>query len=168
MNILIQQYLASTTAAAANVAPATLQNWLKRKLIVGHRDEIEGGGVQGKHRHFSFNAMMQIAVANALLDASGGMEIKAALDAAMVFAHSGDEKRLPGHPYHYKDGDTFLATYGGRTAILTKVDDDFVSQILEHLAQPPGFVVVNVSKVFQRVCAVLDVHPYDVLDAAYA
>ncbi len=181
MEIWTNTYSAHEVAAATNVAPATLQNWLKRGVIVGHRDNIEGGGIQGNRRRFSFYAVMQIAIASALIEASGGMDIKAAFEAAMIFAHSGhgggagyageeknEPERCPAHPYHFSLGKTLLATVGGNTTVVLNdpIGDTF-GMIGHKLRRAIGFTVIDASAVFDRVCGALGEHPNVVMDAAY-
>jgi hypothetical protein len=184
MEIWTNTYSAHDVAAAANVPPATLQNWIKRSVIVGHREsDIEGGGVQGKTRRFSFYAVMQISIAAELIKASGGMDLKEAFAAAMQFAHSGDggagsvgdgalsnddSTRAPGHPYHFPYGKTLLATVNGNTAIV--LDDaagNTFGKISNKLRRPNGFTVIDAGAVFDRVCEALGYHPNVVMDKAY-
>lgn len=179
MEIWTNTYSAHDVAAATGVAPATLQNWLKRGVIVGHSNKIEGGGVQGKHRRFSFHAVMQIGIAAALIEASGGMDIKAAFHAAMHFAHSGhgggaagnnddEPNRHPAHPYHFRHGKTLLATVGGNTTVvLDDPEGNTFGVITRNLRRAIGFTVIDAGAVFDRICAVLGEHPNLVLDAAY-
>lgn len=186
MEISTNTYSAHDVAAAAQVSPATLQNWLKRGVIVGHgNDAIEGGGIQGKHRRFSFFALMQISVAAALIEASGGMQIKQAFYAAMTFAHSGhvasgwtgddgisdddEPSRHASYPYHFRHGKTLLATVGGKTAILLENGSgDTFGNIRAALQRATGFTIIDAGEVFDRVCAALGEHPNTVLDAAYS
>lgn len=183
MDILTNTYSAHDVAAAANVTPMTLQNWLRRGVVVGHgEDDIEGGGGRGRHRRFSFYAVMQISIAAALLEVNGGMEIKQAFYAAMKFAHAGhttggfvgvvakdgEATRDPGHPFHFRYGKTLLATGGGKTAIvLHDGKGDAFDKIMAKLRPAKGFIVIDAGDVFDRVCSALGEHPNVVLDAAY-
>ena len=184
MEIDQNTYSAHDVAAAANVSPATLQNWLKRRVVVGHREaDIEGGGVKGKHRRFSFFALMQISIAKALIDA-GVTDLKQAFDAAMIFAHSGDgagewveddglregveDVRHPGYPFHFSMGDTLLATAGGKTCVvLDKPGTSLFTTVKSNLQIANGFTVIDAGVVFDRVCMALGSHPNIVLDDAY-
>lgn len=187
MDIWNTTYSARDVAAAADIAPATLQNWLKRDLIVGHRgDDIEGGGVQGKSRRFSFFAVMQISIAAALIKASGGMDIKQAFEAARSFAHSNDGgvsgewvnddaisedllTRHPGMPFYTAHGDTLFACAEGKTTVvLHRPGEDALAQIRTNLRGAQGFTLIDAGSVFDRVCAADGLNPMDVLDAAYA
>lgn len=185
MEIWTKNYSAHDVARVTGVAPATLQNWLKRGVVVGYDSEdIEGGGVQGKHRRFSFHAVMQIGMASALIKAGGGMDIKAAFNAAMHFAHigegpsgyvgsgsftdDGERRRDPGFPYHYSYGRTLLATANGNTAIvLNKASEDSFWAIYRKLQRAEGFTVVDAGAIFDRICSGFGVHPNEILDAAY-
>jgi hypothetical protein len=176
MSILNETFSTHQVAVAANVAPGTLQNWLKRGVIVGHRDEdIEGGGIQGNHRKFSFFAVMQIAVAKALIDA-GVTDLKKAFDAAVGFAHIGggpignvEPGRIPALPFHFKHGETLLVVSERRKSVILhrpNVDDFHV--IRHRLQSPASWVTVDAGEVFRRVCAALGKHPSAVMDAEYA
>lgn len=189
MQIWTNSYSAHDVAAAANITPVTLQNWIKRGVIVEHPEtKIEGGGIQGKQRRFSFPSMMQIAIAAAVIKASGGMELKEAFEAATNFAifghfaegelgyvysngfvsEDGDIPRDPGHPFHFRHGKTLLATSGGRTAIVVdRGYGDTFTKISGMLYGAGGFTVIDASAIFDHVCSALGEHPHTVLDAAY-
>jgi hypothetical protein len=180
MEIWTKTYSTHEVAAATDVSPATLQNWLKRGVVVGHNDAIEGGGIQGSRRRFSFYAIMQIGIASALIKASGGMDLKMAFQAAMHFAHTGDggagytvdnarePERSPGHPYHFSLGRTLLATVGeNTTVVLNDPAGDMFGTIRNRLGWANGFTLIDAGDVFDRVCSALGEHPNEVMDAVY-
>ena len=184
MDIRERQFSAADVQKAAQVAPATLQNWLKRGVVVGQRaEDIGGGGVQGSHRRFSFYAVMQISIAQALLNV-GMSDLKAAFKAAMHFAHSGyaptgyagrdrseDEYREVGMPFHFASGRTLLATNGGHTTVLLEAaGQDILAVIRRRILLPngsDGFVLLDAGAVFDRVCGSLGEHPNVVMDQSY-
>lgn len=189
MEIWTKTYSTQEVAGAADIAYATLQNWINRRAISLHPvTKFEGGGVQGKQRHFSFHAVVQIAIAAAIIKASGGMELKEAFEAATNFAalghgvegkfghfvedqavrEDGDFPRDPGHPFHFRHGKTLLATTNGRTAILLdRGHGDTFKKISFMLRGAVGFTVIDAGAVFDRVCSALGEEPKTVLDEAY-
>lgn len=161
-------------AELTGLNPETLQTYIRRGLLVGMRD-AEGGGAQGKHRRFSWYALMQVALGAELIRAN--VAAKSAFDAAVKFAHvsSGvavweveeedpNDYRAPGFPY--RRGDTYLIAYGEKGRVVRSYDGsinpDFPSR-----AVPTVYHVVNATKVFERICGALGVHPYKELDDIY-
>lgn len=184
-NIAFRQFTAGEVVESAGITMSTLQNWIKREVIVGHGDDdIEGGGSQGRHRRFSFHALMQISIGAALIRASGGGDLRQAFNAAMIFAHSGegpsgwvnakdeiesgDPNRDPGMPYHWSHGRTLMGCAGDNTTIvLLRPKQDSFFEIRQNLRRAEGFVVLDASAVFERVCAHIGLDYREVLDAAY-
>lgn len=176
MNIFLEKFSTGQVIAATGVPNATLQSWLKRGIIVGHRN-IEGGGSPGVHRRFSFCNLMEIALAKALIDA-GLSDLNFAFGAARHFAHAGTGRseftpeRDPGLPFEStadRPGTTMLAACQDRHYLaFCGADTDAISDIRSGLGGPIGFVVVDVSELFDRVMASLHYHPEEVLEAAYA
>lgn len=172
-----KQFLAGEVAKAAGIAPATLQNWVKRGVIIGHRtgmSEIEGGGSQGRHRRFSWHNIMEIATAAALIKV-GVSDLTCAFSAAAVFAHSGHGdsstglRRDPGTPYDLEHGRTLMFVAGDRSKIIQyQPGQDCLATGRSLLGSPEGFVVIDLLDVFDRVCVSLGLHPNKVLDLAYS
>ncbi|KZX95340.1 MULTISPECIES: hypothetical protein [unclassified Sulfitobacter] len=172
-NTLSGVFSASEVSNLTGARPESIQNWVKRKLIVGHR-KIEGGGSQGKHRRFTFFNVMEIAMAQTLMDMHMGA--KEAFTAAAQFAHSsggGDDfglpKRDPALPFHHHYGDTIFGVAGERTfeeLWESGSTRDTYGKLRQHLGSE-HFLTVNASEVFNTVCARMQYHPFEVLDAAY-
>lgn len=177
MDVLTSEYSAADVVRAAKVSGETLQNWLKRGVIVGHRDgrsEITGGGGQGRHRRFSFFSVMEIASARALVS-SCGVDLHQAIVAAADFAHSGhgpfDDKpgRLPGFPFPPALGQTYLVCGGGGSdVILDRRDGQVLDLVRVVLRNPAAFVMLDATALFDQVVAALGHHPQAALDTAYA
>ncbi|MCF3595478.1 helix-turn-helix domain-containing protein [Rhodobacteraceae bacterium LMO-12] len=166
-------FSASELSELTGAKPDSIQNWLKRDLIIGHK-KITGGGGQGKHRRFTFHNMIEVAMAQTLINLHMGS--KEAFAASANFAHAGGggttfnmPKRDPGLPFHFNHGETIFGVAGGWTfEELWKPGSsrDTYGNLRQHL-HADHFLTVNASEVFNLVCARMDVHPYKVLDAAY-
>lgn len=166
-------FSASEAASASGVSVESIQTWLKRKLIVGHRN-IEGGGSQGRHRRFTFNNVMEIAVAKAIIDM--GVSTKQAFTASNSFAHTGGggevfslPDRQPSLPFHHNHGDTIMGIAGLRSfEELYKSGEDYDTfGRLRHHLQSEHFLALNVSEIFGHVCVRMNLHSRKVLDAVY-
>lgn len=170
---IYRPFTASELSALTNARPESIQTWLKRKLIVGHK-KIEGGGSQGKHRRFSFNSVMEIAVAQKLIEMN--MSTKEAFKAAADFAHASSggkvfdlPERDPGIPFHHNHGDTIFGVAGARTfEELYKPGENYdtFGKLRRHLGSE-HFIALNASEIFNTICARLGSHPYEVLDTVY-
>lgn len=172
-------FAAADVTRATGVDPGVLQNWLKRPVIVGGADRIEGGGSPGKHRRFTLQVVMQIALAKELIDVSSGMELKTAFGSAMQFAHFGETevgwvygdkdespKRSPGLPFHYAHGDTLLLVRGqSAEVVLIRKGEDERLACLEVMGD--SYVRIDAGAVFRRVCGHLGLDPFKLQDAAY-
>lgn len=181
MNIFHRQFSTGQVVAATGVSNASIQSWLKRDLVIGHKSAasvegagaapIEGGGSPGAHRRFSFYNVMEIATAKALLDAGLG-SVSDAFKAGTRFAHISTgqipgigPERLPGLPF---PGACFtvLCVRGGNAVIdRWTPQSDFYANVRNRLGK--GFVVLEVNPIFEKVTNELG-HDYrDVLELAY-
>ncbi|MFP3384433.1 hypothetical protein [Tritonibacter sp. SIMBA_163] len=170
---LSAKYTLSYVSQFTEIPAATLQNWLKRNVVVGHRSDA-GGGSQGRHRLFSFFSIMQFAITKELLDAGMGSASEAAKH-AIEFAHSSEgegvdglPERNPSFPFHYSHGDTLFAVGPEDTAVELWTYDgnrDTYGKLRSRVGK--GFVVIDASDVFNRVCARMNLHPIEVLDQIY-
>lgn len=178
MNTLIDNTLNATFSASelSNLTDAradSIQNWIKRKLIIGHRD-IQGGGSQGRHRRFTFFNVMEVAIAQKMIDMHMGA--KEAFAASASFAHVGGggdvfdlPERFPGLPFHHNHGETVFGIAGERTFEELWTHDksrDTYGNLRTYL-RSDHFITVNASEAFNTVCARLRYHPFEVLDSAY-
>lgn len=153
----------------------TLQTYIRRNLLVAMGDRLEGGGVQGKHRRFSWYGLMQVALGAELIRAN--VSAKTAFDAAMHFAHVGDgvgawegeetdpnDERHPGFPY--LRGDTYLIAYADKGRVVRSYDGS-VKPNFPANDTPTVYHVVNATKVFERICGRIGVQPYAELEQVY-
>lgn len=169
-NVLAETYASGQVAEAADITMSTLQNWLKRGVIIGHRD-IGGGGARGRHRRFTFFNVMEVATAAALTKL-GVADLPLAFNAAATFAHSG-EGELPGRPARlpsapYRASRTLLAFAGTRVEVMPYVlGEDVLAVIRADLGRPEGVILLDLNDLFDRVCARLSMHPEAVMDQVY-
>ncbi|PJE33930.1 hypothetical protein CVM52_24925 [Pseudooceanicola lipolyticus] len=157
-------------AFATGVEAKSVQNWSTRELIVGHG----GGGQRGCHRQFDWQNLMEVACAATLMD-SGLSAPADAFRAARHLAHAGagttpncQATRHPGFPYHFELGKTYLHVSGDRGCVMLHTSDTRPSEIETKLGRPVGYISLNVSAVFELVCARLGLHPNTVLDQVYS
>lgn len=157
-----QTFGAGEITRFADVTNDNLQNWLKRKVIMGQHDITGGGGI-GQRRKFTFNNLMEIAVAAELM-ACAGLNVSDAFRASKMFSHTGHgptgfvgeaaqgAERRPGMPYHHDHGTTLLCVWNeGQRVILTDNGLLNINTVLPHGSIATGFVVLDVSEVFARV-----------------
>lgn len=174
MSIFQAKFRIDQLTQAASVTSAQVQNWSRRGLIVGH-DKIEGGGAQGRPRHFSFFNLMEIAAAKALIDAGMG-DLNSVFRAAHHFAHTGQgelpntPERKPGCPYDVPGSFTLLAAGPNWSeTVLLKANDTALKLYTDLMHDSPtnGCIVVNISKVFERAMIATGHDPVEVMKAAY-
>lgn len=182
--LFAREFTAAEICTAAGILPETLQNWIKRDIIVGEHASITGGGARGTRRTYDFNALMQIAVTKVIANAGFG-DLKIAALAGAKFAHMGRgvtgfagkeptlavlaQVRNPGLPHHYAFGDTMIYVAGDdhRIKLLKKGDQIPVAELQHDLGQP-GFFMMNATDLFIQVGSKMGFKPYEVLDQAYA
>lgn len=173
MSILQEQFKAADIVLAADVKPSKLQLWIHRRVIVGG-DKIQGGRGPGHHRKFTFYNVMEVAIANALLEA-GLNDLKVAFSAAAIFAHTSKGSRagmarLPGLPFEAIPGvDTIFAVSGEQTCVVPNDGEgDALGEIQRRLKHPNALFVVDASQVFEWVCSSLGIDAHQALVEAYA
>ncbi len=166
MTLADQTFSATQLAHAAGIAPRSVADWATRGLIAGH---VEGGGGRGNHREFSFQNLMEVAVAVRFME-SGIKSPKIAFQFAQHFSHTGDETREPGFPLHQKYGNTWMLVAGEYSTFVAGGEGDMIGleSALPHAVRGLACVSLNVSRLFSEVCSRLDLgHPYKILDDTY-
>jgi hypothetical protein len=179
MDIYNERYSTSQVTAATGLPNHTLQSWLKRDLLVSPPGApIEGGGNPGVHRRFSFQSIVEIAIAKALCDI--GLATANAIKAGAHFAHFGQAVAYyPGEQLENftprRAGLPFKNSSGGKTLIC--VSDETSGEFLWYPGTDiftlignkfgNGFVVLNASEVFERTVRALGFDPADVMTRAY-
>lgn len=177
MNFLEQVYPSALVAQATQTPLNTLQSWFKRGVIVGQQvrpEGINGGGSQGRHLRWNFHLLMEVAIAQSLINL-GLSDLKTAFGVAAHFAYGGEgplpgqPERLPGFPYKVSQGTTLLAVAGGTSTLVHWIPGvDCMAIIRAELGKPEGFVLLDVEAVFRRVVMALGADPAAVLTAAYS
>jgi hypothetical protein len=179
MNMLMNPLGAGRVAEVTGLNPGALQNHLSRKVVIGHREglaPIEGGGANGVRRKFTFENVMEIAIAKALTDA-GVSDLEVAYRAASRFSHfaHGPVGKVPGRlpSFPFKSGRTLLVVTGSFARVFhwepTKTDFLAIirSELGRDLGHVEGFTLVDCSAVFDRVVQALGFIPPDVIAQAY-
>lgn len=174
MDVLAQRYTTGQVLRASGATNAALQTWIRRGFIVGQRADTQAEGAaapspvdmpgeSGHRRTFSFYGVVQVAVAKAIIDVSGKAE--RAFEAAIEFAHLGDEQRSPGVPF--RDGRTWLlvAEDDERLVNATCGADPHMRASWSGGGRRDAVIAVDVNAIFDRVCAALDLHPEAVIEA---
>ena len=178
MDLLNRKYTAQSVALATGTTAKQITDWCNQGQIVGQREPLG----KGRKREFSFFNVMEVAGAVALMEV--GIRSPAdAFKAAGYFSHissggSGwvgddaitddDPHRWPGLPYHFSEGDTFLAVWGDMSEVVLS-DDGTVNtySIFPAMRRPAGFILLNMSAVFAQVMHRMALDYREVLDEAY-
>ncbi len=178
MQIWERKFPLTEVAQAADIKKDTLQNWAKREnTLVGNM--APSGGGRGSEREFSFNGLMEIAVAaeaNKMIHDVGRVTL-----AAREFSHFGEgpqgftgdnldlsEARFPGLPFY--TGRTLLIIYQGGSS-LQRVDSGATfSEVINRVPYSVSkgiLCFVDCGEVFDRVVTRLGEDPRDVIRAAH-
>lgn len=175
MTIFSQTFTAAQVAEAADIKPATLQNWIKRGLVIGHKDApIDKPGKAGVRRRFSFFNVMEVAVGAALVH--NGVPLTQAMSIGSTFAHAGGsngtaegmERRLPSLPYRLRAGLTIICFNAEHSFEMLLGDDDRQAYLAFGKAVARGFLsVMPINPLFYSVVSRLGFSPHDVLRDAY-
>ncbi len=166
MTILASRFTTGQVLQATGTKNPTLQTWIKRGFVVGHSSEgaaVDMPGQPGLRRTFSFYTLMQIAVAAAIIKVSGNAS--RAFEAAIEFAHIGDEQRSPGVPF--RDGRTWLLVAEDDERLVNAKwgEDPHMRASWPLGARRDAVIAVDVNAIFDRVCAALAIHPEEVIEA---
>ncbi len=151
---------------AADITNPALQTWIRRGVIVGHKDRpVDMPGTPGVRRRFSFCSVVEIALAKALTDV--GVDLADAFHAAARFAHFGAGGRHAGLPFP-GSASTLLCVAGQRVAIVRQEPGEGVlAEIRARLGRPVGWAMLDAGQVFARVVTRLGFHPEAVKADAY-
>lgn len=167
MALFDSRFSTGQLVSAANITNASLQSWLRRRFIIGHRDEGEW------RRSFTFRNVIEVAIGKAFLDCAA-LEVEQAFRAAHIFAHTGENGRVPGLPFADTNGVTYIAAAGDHAAVLPAKPYLDVAEAQMQLGGVEGFAVVDANAVFDRVASALQritgnaaFHPLSILEAAY-
>jgi hypothetical protein len=175
MELLTRNFTAQSVALATDTTAKEIANWADRGLIVGQQEPLG----KGHKRSFTWNNVMEIGGAVALMQI--GVNSPAdAFAASQRFAHMaagragyvGDKEtsvpRLPGLPFHYRAGETYLCVSGDKSATLLVSDGKLPLSIVEkRLQDPAGLILLNVTTLFSQIIGRMAMSPAEVLDEAY-
>lgn len=167
-----QMFAASQVADAADLTMSTLQNWLKRGIIIG-QGKIQGGGERGRHRRFTWFNVMEICTVASLARAGLASDLSVAFGAGMTFGHTtsvlpGEPPREVGFPHHTNDGRSLLILTGSRASVVSWTPGrDVLSVARSPLGSPEAWAMVDLADMFERACGRLQIRPLEALDAAY-
>lgn len=167
-------FSAGDVARAAQIDADTLQNFLKRHPIF--KNSYEGGGARGRHKRYSWHAMMHVTAASALIAA--GLAAGRAFEAAAKFAHFGElsiggevTRRRPGLPYHWSHGKSLLVVTPDHAEVIHTGDPNKLPLHLIRGAPPSrfplAFTLLDVSTLFERVCREFGFNDAEMLNDAY-
>ena len=182
MDILNRTYTTAEIAELVGVSVKDLANWADRGLIRPVNESIG----RGRSREYSWFTLIQIACGVAIMEL-GFSSPKEALAAALRFAHissggsgwvgseqEGQPIRYPGLPFHHMRGVTMFYVSGERGAVLLhriwdkELFSDGHFKLERLLNGARGYIALNVSEIFEDLCARLGEDYRNVLDRAYA
>lgn len=181
MNLLNRKYTAQSVALATGTTAKQITDWCNQGQIMGQRVPLG----KGRRREFSFFNVMEVAGAVALMEV-GVRSPADAFKAAGYFSHiasgesgcvgddgimveeGNDPKRWPGLPFHFREGDTFLAVSGDMSDVVLSADGTVNTySIFPNKRRPAGFILLNMSAVFAQVMHRMALDYREVLDEAY-
>lgn len=175
MNIFEQKYTAQAVATAVGCEAKQISDWCNSGRIVGQREPLG----KGRSRQFSWFNVMEIAIANELMNI-GVKSPQDAFAAAQMFSHTNDgdmrtlvqddgPERFVALPYHHRLGFTFLFVSGSEKNIVLSEDGTVnLFKIAPPYSRARGYIVVNLTEVFGAVLHRLG-HDYEsILDDAYS
>jgi hypothetical protein len=165
MQIQETKFTLAETAKGSGASADSIQNWIKSGKISG-TDQIEGGEGKGNRRLFSFRSVMEIAAANALLETTFQRDVAHAFRCAKIFAHIGEDGRIPGFPF--EDGNTVLCASKDHARVIQYIPThDILATMRDRLLEPTAFIVLDMSTVFDCVVQALGYQPQQQIDLAY-
>ena len=159
------QNIAELTGASRR----SVQGWAAR------RNRASGGLPGSASQTFSWSHLMEVAIGSALVDV--GLPSRDAFTYAGSFAHVSRRTIKPrqvgrkmGVPCHHLYGDTLFAVGAGPTCEVvgpSKAVQNQFEEVSHHLGGIRGFVLINASAIFNKICFRLSVGPHELLDALY-
>lgn len=165
MDLITEKFGAQEVAAATGTTPKQITDWCNQGHIFGQKEPLG----KGRRREFTFRNVMQIAGAVELMQV-GVTAPGDAFRAAAYFAHIESEHsevggkenpplpvRKASFPYHFEDGETFLAVSGRQgSVVLSKAGEINVRRIFPLHRKPVGLILLDVTEVFKTVIARMD------------
>lgn len=171
MSILAATFSSGQVTAAARITNAALQTWVRRGLIIGHKDGgVDMPGKPGIRRTFSFFNLVEVATGAALVNA--GTDLRQAFRAANHYAHAGSylpglPRRLPSLPFPGARL-TLIGVAADRSAeVVWEPKTDAYIAAAHALGNPEAFALLNASAVFERAMVAIGQNPHQVKREAY-
>lgn len=160
MTVFDERFTSGQVIKAARITNAMLQTWIKRGVIGGAENSgVDMPGSPGIKRTFSFNNVMEVALAKALIDQ--GVDVTRSFRAAWAYAYSGTHGRLPALPFP-ETGRTVLR-FNDRWRRVERAGE----QIKWGSGEDRYCVEIDAGDVFDRVADALGYHPEEILEQAY-
>lgn len=169
MNAIAKTYTVAEAETAGAVSAMTIQNWIKRGRVTGHRQEPGG---HRKVRRLTFHNLMEIVTVAAILRVAS-VDLDTAFKAAQSFAHAGgaytDGKiRDPGLPFDSAEGRTLLIVSEGRALVTAwQPGTDPLSNLRRFFSDVEGYVVIDMLEVFDHAMARLGLNSEAVMRDGY-
>lgn len=181
MDLLTKTFTAQSVAAATGTTSKQITDWCNQGQIIGQREPLG----KGRRREFSFFNVMEVAGAVALMEV-GIRSPGDAFQAASHFSHisngasgwvgddaiaedDGKPERWPGLPFHFREGETFLAVSGEMADVILSADGAIRTHaIFPMMSNPTGLILLNMSAVFAHVMNRMSLDYREVLDEAYS
>ncbi len=177
MDLLQRKFTAQSVALATGTTSKQISDWTNQGLIIGQRGSLG----RGHRREFNWYNVIEVALANALMEI-GVRSPSDAFRAAQEFAHLGhtevtwegeeptglSQHRLPGLPFHFVVGDTFLCVAGAASVVALDDGENLsVASLGRQLGKAGGFIAINVTRVFFEVARRMALDGREVLDSIY-
>ncbi len=174
--ILKQNFTLAQIGEILEKSPGTMRTHITRGLVTGQGPrDTRGGKPANKHGRFSFYTLMEFALAYHLNEKLG-LQLDQSFEHAVSFTHLGNSAdssglpdRRPALPFHHEHGDTICAI-SEKATIEVPLDEKSGAHLYYTLRSRLGsddFIVVNASRIFERVCWRMSMDYRAVLDEAY-
>ncbi|MBZ0123842.1 MAG: hypothetical protein K8F31_08145 [Roseovarius sp.] len=169
-----RHFTLSHASLLAGVNAQTLKSWLAKGWASGN---FKGGEGAGNKRLFTWENIAEFSLVASANRLFGTRDMPGLFRAANFYAYGsgggeayGLPDRLPGFPYHYNHGKTWVALTPNGYFDMPDAPHGEARNVLEEFKRHvsgPGFVTINMSDVFYSQCAAIDLDPREVLAKEY-
>ena len=135
-------------AKVAGLAESVVRSWVERRIVVLSDKDRDAAG-RGQTRLFSFETILQIAIGAELVNL--GFGARDACRAALVFAHSGNEHRLPGQLF--RDGKTILVVRPGSASARVVREANLPDAFAASRPGDAAVAIVDLNHVYRNTAA---------------
>lgn len=147
----------------------TFQSHLRREDVIRAADVSTAS--RGVPRRYSWAAVMQFAVGAELisLGITPGTAFQRAAKVAFFGSRGGSgPDRVPGFPFAYRDGQSWLVIAGDEAAVMPVIGGKLELQTVPGIASGGlSFQAVDLTKIFERTCTRLEIDPAAMLRDIY-